>query len=522
MAFLDNPAIILAHIRQSHVTSDDTGMCEMVLIDHDVDLEKFNPSSVTGDSGSEIQGSNGETQGYVYSQSVDITSSWDFGIRRRSNTAQRLERLRKERQNQIKCKNVQWKERNASCSAEELSSLFEKKNFRVKSPHSGKQSLLSVRLEQCPLQLNNPFNEYSKFDGKGHVGTTATKKIDVYLPLHTSQDKLLPMTVVTIANAKVHDLIGLICWQYTSEGREPKLNDNVNAYCLHIAEDDGEVDTDFPPLDSNEPIHKFGFSTLALVEKYSSPGLAAKQSLFVRINAAHGFSLIQVDSMKVTMKDILQKALKRRKGSQRGSGPQYRLEKQSEPNVPVDLDCTLESQSTLEFCLVRENSSRGEEISEEDPQIDIATVQDMLSSHHYKSFKVSMIHRLRFTTDVQLGISGDKVEIDPVTNQKASTKFWIKQKPISIDSELLCACDLAEEKSPSHAIFKLTYLSNHDYKHLYFESDAATINEIVLKVNYILESRASTARADYLAQKQRKLSRRTSFSFQKEKKSGQQ
>ncbi|PNI69287.1 MAPKAP1 isoform 18, partial [Pan troglodytes] len=93
-----------------------------------------------------------------------------------------------------------------------------------------------------------------------------------------------------------------------------------------------------------------------------------------------------------------------------------------------------------------------------------------------KSFKVSMIHRLRFTTDVQLG----------------------------------------------HAIFKLTYLSNHDYKHLYFESDAATVNEIVLKVNYILESRASTARADYFAQKQRKLNRRTSFSFQKEKKSGQQ
>ncbi|KAL4664659.1 hypothetical protein H8959_000005 [Pygathrix nigripes] len=42
------------------------------------------------------------------------------------------------------------------------------------------------------------------------------------------------------------------------------------------------------------------------------------------------------------------------------------------------------------------------------------------------------------------------------------------------------------------------------------------------QVNYILESRASTARADYFAQKQRKLNRRTSFSFQKEKKSGQQ
>ncbi|XP_005382516.1 PREDICTED: target of rapamycin complex 2 subunit MAPKAP1 isoform X2 [Chinchilla lanigera] len=486
MAFLDNPTIILAHIRQSHVTSDDTGMCEMVLIDHDVDLEKIHLPSMPGDSGSEIQGSNGETQGYVYAQSVDITSSWDFGIRRRSNTAQRLERLRKERQNQIKCKNIQWKERNSKQSAQELKSLFEKKSLKEKPPSSGKQSILSVRLEQCPLQLNNPFNEYSKFDGKGHVGTTATKKIDVYLPLHSSQDRLLPMTVVTMASARVQDLIGLICWQYTSEGREPKLNDNVSAYCLHIAEDDGEVDTDFPPLDSNEPIHKFGFSTLALVEKYSSPGLTSKESLFVRINAAHGFSLIQVDNTKVTMKEILLKAVKRRKGSQKIAG------------------------------------SRADGVFEEDSQIDIATVQDMLSSHHYKSFKVSMIHRLRFTTDVQLGISGDKVEIDPVTNQKASTKFWIKQKPISIDSDLLCACDLAEEKSPSHAIFKLTYLSNHDYKHLYFESDAATVNEIVLKVNYILESRASTARADYFAQKQRKLNRRTSFSFQKEKKSGQQ
>uniref|UniRef100_A0A671QX54 Target of rapamycin complex 2 subunit MAPKAP1 n=1 Tax=Sinocyclocheilus anshuiensis TaxID=1608454 RepID=A0A671QX54_9TELE len=490
MAFLDNPAIILAHIRQSHVTSDDTGMCEMVLIDHDVDLEKCHSSAASaggGSSGGSFgDGSGGgDSQTCDLSQSVDITSSWDFGIRRRSNTAQRLERLRKERQNQIKCKNIQWKERSSSQSADDLSSLFEKKDFKDRPRSTGSKSTLSLRLEQCPQQLNNPFNEYSKFDGKGHVGTTATKKIDVYLSMQSTQEKLHPMTVVTMANARVHDLIGLICWQYTCEGREPKLTENVNTYFLHIAEDDGEVDTDFPPLDSNEPIHKFGFSTLALVEKYSSPGLGPKQSLFVRINAAHGFSLIPVDSLKVTMKDILQKALKKRKGSQKGSG------------------------------------SRGEESSEEDPPIDITTVQDMLSSHHYKSFKISMIHKLRFTTDVQLGISGEKVEIDPVTNQKTSTKFWIRQKPISIDSDLLCACDLVEEKSPSHAVFKLTYLSNHDYKALYFESDAATVNEIVLKVNYILESRASTSRADYFAQKQRKLNRRTSFSFQKDKKAGQ-
>uniref|UniRef100_A0A673JWQ9 Target of rapamycin complex 2 subunit MAPKAP1 n=1 Tax=Sinocyclocheilus rhinocerous TaxID=307959 RepID=A0A673JWQ9_9TELE len=502
MAFLDNPAIILAHIRQSHVTSDDTGMCEMVLIDHDVDLEKCQSSAASAGGGSSggsygDGSSGGDGQNCDLSQSVDITSSWDFGIRRRSNTAQRLERLRKERQNQIKCKNIQWKERSSSQSADDLSSLFEKKDFKNRPRSTGSKSTLSLRLEQCPQQLNNPFNEYSKFDGK--VSTFVFRLSTLPLKLHFDLS-----------------LIFLLSYLHS---------ENVNTYCLHIAEDDGEVDTDFPPLDSNEPIHKFGFSTLALVEKFSSLGLGPKQSLFVRINAAHGFSLIPVDSQKVTMKDILQKALKKRKGSQKGSGPMYRLEKQTEPNVAVDLDSTLESQGTMEFCLVRENSSRGEESSEEDPPIDIlyniTTVQDMLSSHHYKSFKISMIHKLRFTTDVQLGISGEKVEIDPVTNQKTSTKFWIRQKPISIDSDLLCACDLVEEKSPSHAIFKLTYLSNHDYKALYFECDAATVNEIVLKVNYILESRASTSRAEYFAQKQRKLNRRTSFSFQKDKKSGQ-
>lgn len=90
MAFLDNPTIILAHIRQSHVTSDDSGMCENVLIDHDVDLEKchmVSRSAGFGLAGGLVgDGSVGEGQTCELAQSVDITSSWDFDIRRRSNT----------------------------------------------------------------------------------------------------------------------------------------------------------------------------------------------------------------------------------------------------------------------------------------------------------------------------------------------------------------------------------------------------------------------------------------------------
>ena len=43
-------------------------------------------------------------------QSYDIMSDMELiGVRRRSNTAQRLERLKKERKSQSKVKTIQWK-----------------------------------------------------------------------------------------------------------------------------------------------------------------------------------------------------------------------------------------------------------------------------------------------------------------------------------------------------------------------------------------------------------------------------
>lgn len=64
------------------------------------------------------------------------------------------------------------------------------------------------------------------------------------------------------------------------------------------------------------------------------------------------------------------------------------------------------------------SGSRGEESSEEDPPVDMTSVQDMLSSHHYKSFKISMIHKLRFTTDVQLGTGN--------TVNRKQVDMWMK------------------------------------------------------------------------------------------------
>lgn len=52
---------------------------------------------------------------------------------------------------------------------------------------------------------------------------TPTKKIDIFLTMCPPGEREYPITVIVVASAKIHDLIGLICWQYTNEGREPKL-----------------------------------------------------------------------------------------------------------------------------------------------------------------------------------------------------------------------------------------------------------------------------------------------------------
>ena len=37
------------------------------------------------------------------------------------------------------------------------------------------------------------------------------------------EELAFPMSVTVVASARVSELIGLICWQYTSEDREPPL-----------------------------------------------------------------------------------------------------------------------------------------------------------------------------------------------------------------------------------------------------------------------------------------------------------
>lgn len=188
--------------------------------------------------------------------------------RRRSNTAQRLERLKKERKNQAKVKVIQWKDPNdkLALSQEQLEDIFnDEDTVLVKKAMT---SALAAQIDRFPALPNNPFNDYSRFDGRVNE-SSAVKRVSIFLTMLPTEAEVSshPLEVSVIASARVQDLIGLICWQYTNEGKEPRLNPCVNRYCLRISEENGDVDPDFPSLNPKEPVSKFGFPFLALVEK---------------------------------------------------------------------------------------------------------------------------------------------------------------------------------------------------------------------------------------------------------------
>ena len=63
------------------------------------------------------------------------------------------------------------------------------------------------------------------------------------------------------------------------------------------------------------------------------------------------------------------------------------------------------------------------------------------------------------------------------------------------------------------AVFRLTYLTEHNYKHHDFEAEVSVAMEIVQKLKNILELRLSPARKEFITSQDRKLRKRDSLKF---------
>ncbi|GAB6024899.1 Target of rapamycin complex 2 subunit mapkap1 [Chamberlinius hualienensis] len=455
MAFYDDPQFILSHIRNSFITSDDTGMCELVIIDDETPFKSEHKALPRSAWHGDSSGSSGESNAFVHPQSLDIMSDMGFeGHRQRSNTAQRLDKLRIAKQNKALIKRIQWREQPDTLTEEELALIFPKKEVDSNQNAEKFESLLSEQISNLPAEPINPFNEYAKFDASNCPMNSAVKAINIFLTMQKGSERDYPYPVVVYASAKVEELIGLICWHYTNDKREPRLKNGVDYYDLRFVEDDGEVDPDFPCLERDNLMSKFGFHYLALVE-HGSPTTTTRHLS----SSLRGEQSSSISKTKRVVRD-------------------NKINENSKDDWPGHEMVTMEA-----LC--------------------------------YQSYLVNSLNRVRAKTSVHLGISGEKIEIAPVQPKGSAKMIWSRSpKPASYDFDMVASCDIIEIKHTGKSVFRLTYSSpNHDYKHHDFESESSVINEIVQKINNILELKTSSVRRDYLAYKERKAQQRKSFSL---------
>lgn len=518
MAFFDDPKILIGHLRHSFITSDDTGMCELIMVNEDLDKEiksdnTFSKRSLKFAQRFKIL----DKFPRHAAQSVDIQASPTLSSRPpMKNMANIFEKAEQRKRRRADIKTITWKDDEDACKFDP--SVFPHKEIVPRAARKTQSSTLAALLNEYDKRSANPFFEYSRFNGDNHgIGVSNTYRI--FLPMTKEPHK--PITVTILHNATVTDLIGLTFWKYIEERRGPPVFKDVSKYSVMIAEEDADIDTDLPALDRDDRIAKFRFRYLGIVEDTTRLILdevrqAQPKHVVVRVYYGQGgFSTLAVESVDIDMGEVLSRVIRKRRLQMQG----YELERKDNPGVPVDMSSTLRSQGTLDFVLIK-NISRKEHRRSSSPSTFTATgtdgsssssqkkgdrvqtsVRAELTSHQYRSYRVSQLHKMRSNTDVLLGVSGERLEVDPVSQNKSGF-FGRPAKPTTYGIKRICACEVLEERSNQRTVFRIVRSSKDGgFKNIDFEAPTAEAKEIVQKMGLILEGLNTTAKADYRSRK---------------------
>jgi len=495
MATFDDKQWLLSHIHNSYITSDDTGLCEVV-----VQVEPHAAPVVDFPCLADDSPTDSNDDGQPHSS--DIASDMIFGgPRQRSYTALRLEKMKKEEKMAARIKRVSWKHNSSAPICEsELNELFSRKTVidsssKNNSSHLPQTSLLSHLLNQFPDGPDNTFAEFARYDGMTHTNFP-NRRIRIFLLVGDHPEVDYPMDVCVLCSARVYDLIGLVCWLYTKERREPPLMGEVDHYALHIAEEDGQVDSDFHALPQKDCIDKYGFHILALMQKRIIPTQSSKDLVVTLTVAGGAFSKIQVESADITLNEILSRAISKRKEMKKiiDSGGQYHLEKEDDPGVSLDGEKTLAQVNCNEFAIVRDNSKRTVNQHTE------YNISSSVCATHYQSYKV--IWLLKFgKCEADLGISGEQFEIHPIQAKMGGSILPRRTPgPITYNMELVVDCTHKLAKKRKMEI-EVTCKGENRFKDYLFECETQVGQDILNKVKHIFNLRTSSVRKEFLKEK---------------------
>lgn len=274
-----------------------------------------------------------------------------------------------------------------------------------------------------------------------------------------------PIVCCVQANAKIEDFIGFVlfkCTQDYPDVAQQALFEDVKDYGLFITDETGEPDLDFPALDINEQVQRFQFAYLALAK---------------RIPHIQNRTLSVVSDTTAVL-------------------------------YPVNRQSSIDTNKSLPT-----NVRRTEENA-------IMNVHERaIEAPIYRAYRVSLVTKKHFRTEVQLGVSGEKVEIDPL--QQKNANFFIKPvKAIHYSMDSVAWCEISSRKS-SRFEFKIAHNpmffdplssfgpstsfgiepatpTSYTLKIHTFETDPTSATEIVMKINNILALRTSSVRREYL------------------------
>ncbi|KAJ7255218.1 stress-activated map kinase interacting protein 1-domain-containing protein [Mycena rebaudengoi] len=165
-------------------------------------------------------------------------------------------------------------------SSSSVSSIPPEMNFMRKKvaplPNRPQRSALTELLVSSG-ESTNPFAElYAAVSGRGEG---ASVNVPVYFPAARAP-KGQAMELNVRRDATVEEVIGFALWTYCEEGWLPKLDEGLEnadeekratrlsavGWIMRIAEDDGEVDDDFPPPDRIGKVAKFNAEAYAVLE----------------------------------------------------------------------------------------------------------------------------------------------------------------------------------------------------------------------------------------------------------------
>lgn len=468
MATYNNKHWLLSHIRNSFISTDDTGMCETVMLSEDLPRllalksKMRSPAPKPNDDFCCYPGldQSEEDEEEDLWPSMEIHTDSGISYFHRSNTVQKLEKLHLARKKASKIKTVRCDI--GPPSGPHNNDIFVRKDVKDKVPNAK----LGEQLAKCPVQAINKFLIYAQFDGS-YQTNVPTKKIKIFLTMLPEESRNYPLEVCVISSAKIHEFVGLICYLCSIAYPDTVLL-TVKNYGLYIAEGDGEIDTDFPPLDAREPCSKFCFSHLALIERRNSD--------------------IKMDGRAMSLT--------------------------SELEAEYNLDNLMDDANRIS-------------IQQSDDLARMVGQQKLMEAPLYRSYRLKILTKGLFKSDIQLGISGDKLEIDPV--QAHNSKFWSRQKAINHNMDCIVWCEIIDDSSVHRVCFRIVYShsptadngqpsspvqhsSISSFRHYDFLTDAVMAKEIVEKINHILDVRSTESRREYVsnyARSDRKLKKKT-------------